>query len=527
MPRWMSKAHFFDLEKEWPTFLAHLRKGCDVPRVPYMAPDLPAHFVQRPSEFDALKNLLLTADRSQPVAITTALTGAGGFGKTTLAAALCHDEDIAENFDDGILWVTLGQTPDILRSMTTAYAALTGERPNFAGEEDAVFQLGQRLGERACLLVIDDVWDAAHLRPFLRGGKSCARLFTTRDAGIGSEANSVYVDEMREAEAVALLQEGTADLPAKQAQALAKRLGEWPLVLEIASAMIRERVQQGDSVSNAAERLAKIVEHKGVKALRDPKADSERRRTITGVLTISIELLDEVDRKRLAELSIFPEDVAIPLAAAASVWQLDEFDSEELAQRLARLSLLKLDLERAVLRLHDVMRSWLGERLAVPTDIHNRLVNSWPDWRKLPELPGEYAWRWLPWHLVQAGRKEDLEQTLWNPSWMYAKLRSTGVNALISDYDHLKPSPDAELLQAALRLSSNVLASHPEQFASQMTGRLLPHRAAPAIMRFVNESANMAPKCWLRPLHPARFTLPAPNSYARWKATPVGSVVWR
>ena len=84
----MSKAHFYDLEKEWPTFLAHLRKGCDAPRVPFMAPDLPAHFVQRPSEFGALKNLLLTAYPSQRVAITTALTGAGGFGKTTLAAAL-------------------------------------------------------------------------------------------------------------------------------------------------------------------------------------------------------------------------------------------------------------------------------------------------------------------------------------------------------------------------------------------------------------------------------------------------------
>ena len=40
LPRWMSKAHFFDLDKEWDTFIAHLRKGCDTPRVPFMAPDL-------------------------------------------------------------------------------------------------------------------------------------------------------------------------------------------------------------------------------------------------------------------------------------------------------------------------------------------------------------------------------------------------------------------------------------------------------------------------------------------------------
>src|ERR1700681_3077044 len=124
MPRWMSKAHFFDLDKEWPTFVAHLRKGCDTPRVPFMAPEIPPHFVERPSEYAALKNLLLSPDFRQPVAITTALSGAGGFGKTTLATALCHDPDIVENFDDGILWVTLGQTPDVLGSLLTAYAAL-------------------------------------------------------------------------------------------------------------------------------------------------------------------------------------------------------------------------------------------------------------------------------------------------------------------------------------------------------------------------------------------------------------------
>src|SRR5271169_4634599 len=41
MPHWMGKSHCFDLDKEWPTFLAHLRSPCQTPRVPFMAPDLP------------------------------------------------------------------------------------------------------------------------------------------------------------------------------------------------------------------------------------------------------------------------------------------------------------------------------------------------------------------------------------------------------------------------------------------------------------------------------------------------------
>ena len=237
LPRWMSKAHFFDLGKEWESFVAHLRKGCNTPRVPFMAPDLPPHFVERPREFGELKSLLL---RGEPVAITTALKGAGGFGKTTLAAALCHDDDVIENFDDGILWVTLGQHPNVISSAIELYAGLTDERPSFVSEEDAAVALAEKLGDRTCLLVIDDVWDAAHLKPFLRGGKQCARLFTTRNAGVAPPgAVRVDVDEMRAAESIALLQAGLPDLNAGKVREISERLGNWPLALEAGRATLQ------------------------------------------------------------------------------------------------------------------------------------------------------------------------------------------------------------------------------------------------------------------------------------------------
>jgi len=144
-------------------------------RVPFMAPDLPIGFVQRPKQFEALRGLLLEGERKDSVAITTALTGAGGFGKATLAAALCHDEDIIEAFDDGILWTTLGETPDLTGALAKLHAGLTGERPAFKDGEDAATSLAERLEGKNCLVVIHDVWDRAHLEPFLRGGPGCAR----------------------------------------------------------------------------------------------------------------------------------------------------------------------------------------------------------------------------------------------------------------------------------------------------------------------------------------------------------------
>jgi len=125
LPRWMSKAHFFDIDKEWESFAQHLRGPCSAPRAPFMAPDLPGTFVQRPAEFERLKGYLLGPERKEPVAITTALSGAGGFGKTTLAAALCQDDDVMQNFDDGILWVTLGQEPNVPGALLALYSALT------------------------------------------------------------------------------------------------------------------------------------------------------------------------------------------------------------------------------------------------------------------------------------------------------------------------------------------------------------------------------------------------------------------
>jgi hypothetical protein len=366
MPRWMSKAHFFDLKKEWPPFVAHLCSGCHATCAPFMAPALPAYFIKRPTEYEVLKNLLLSPDRAQPVTVTTALAGAGGFGKTTLAAALCHDEDILENFDDGMLWVSLGQTPALLGALLTAYAARTGDRPAFADAEVAAFQFGQKLEQRTCLLVNRRCLGCRAPAPVSSWRKSAARDFTTRNANIAAQAAAVNVDEMRRDEAMTILAKGVPGLEAGPAADLARRLGEWPLALELAAAMIRERARQGYSPAHAA----------------------GWHRIISGVLEVSLQLLDTADRKRLVELSVFPEGVAIPLAAAALVWERDDLDAEDLAQCLARLSFLKLDLQRGVLGMHNVMRNWLAGTLASPCDIHNRLVKGWPDFRRLAGIAG-------------------------------------------------------------------------------------------------------------------------------------------
>ena len=76
-------------------------------------------------------------------------------------------------------------------------------------------------------------------------------------------ARPVNVDEMREGESSALLSKGVPGLDAARARELSRRLGEWPIALELASAMMRQRIEQGDSAEKAAQRLLQILDKRG------------------------------------------------------------------------------------------------------------------------------------------------------------------------------------------------------------------------------------------------------------------------
>src|SRR6266568_3356436 len=208
LPRWMNKVHWYTLEHEWTKFVNDLNTRCQQIRVPFMVKDLPADFVERPKEFEQLISRLLDEKREEPVAITAALQGAGGYGKTTIAKALCHNERVQEAFDDGILWVTLGENPgNLVGKIEDLIYMLSREQHNFTGLDAATARFAELLADRDILLVIDDVWNATDLKPFLQGGKKrCARLITTRnDTVLPADAQRIPVDAMQSDEAVQLL----------------------------------------------------------------------------------------------------------------------------------------------------------------------------------------------------------------------------------------------------------------------------------------------------------------------------------
>lgn len=121
------------------------------PTSPFMAPDVPGDFVPRPNEFERLVGYLLDREGEEAVALTAALRGAGGYGKTTLAAAVCHDPRVRAAYPEGILWITLGEKPKNLAGLVEDLVyALVGQRPGFVDLNAAAASLAESLGERRC-----------------------------------------------------------------------------------------------------------------------------------------------------------------------------------------------------------------------------------------------------------------------------------------------------------------------------------------------------------------------------------------
>lgn len=498
-PTWMAKAHIYDLAHEWDNFVRFLRHPPQAPRRPAMAPDLPPETVPRPAALGELRAALIEQVRETPLAGTVALWGPPGCGKTVLATAICHDEAIVSAFDDGILWTTLGQSPDLLANLSKLCRALTGRRQTFLDEESAATELARLLEDRSCLVVIDDVWDAAHARPFRRGGAGCTFLVTTRNLQTADAARLVALDRMTDEEAVSVF----ADCPIDRAQddgefeRLRRRLGHWALLLALAAAALRRRLALHDTAAKALAFLHGALDEHGVTAF-DLRSTQDRALAFGHTIQVSLRLLAADDRAHHAELAIFPEDTDVGLDVVAALWGASRARAEALVTELAELALLRFDAGAATLRLHDMVRHYLAAQLGNAGPVHERLARALNGFRA-PH--SEYEWRWAGYHLRAAGLLGDLEERLLDPSWLERKVAATDVGALLRDFEGIE-AEDVRVVGEALRLSAGAIAEGPIQIRSQLRGRLLAARA-PRLKQLMQRLHEAHDAVWLCPLMPA------------------------
>ena len=484
LPRWMGHVYDLDLPLQFDALVQHLRLPSQQKRVPMMAPEPPADYVHRPAEFDPLKARLLDPN-GDAVAITAALRGAGGYGKTTLAKKLASDPDIQNAYLDGILWVELGEKPpNLLSVVNDLVTRLTGRPPQLETINAAAAALAEALGERRILLVVDDIWREQDLRPFLRGGPNTTRLVTTRiDSTAPANAFRQKVDALDGAEAVSLL---SAGLPAEevgpmrvQLAKVAGRLGEWPLVLKLVNGFLRHRtLRMRETLPNALRGAINRLEAKGFTAF-DPRDDGERTLAVSRTIGISMDMLDAASRERFTELAVFPEDVDVPIDVTAAYWsagsKIDAIDTEDLLGHLESLSLLlNVDMTQRTFRLHDTIRHFLREQAGATAleKLHRCVVNVLDAPTDNREVTSYRFTRMLE-HLAAAGEQDRINTLLLDPAWLSSKLAANSASAsLAEDYRVHGSTRMHRYVGRTLQLCAGILARDGRQLAPQIIGRL-------------------------------------------------------
>jgi NB-ARC domain len=273
----------------------------------------PEDFIHR-SEYEKVLEALCPKDgmpqASHSVGITTALRGAGGFGKTSLAQKICFDERIRRHYPDGILWTTMGDNLDpesrLSRILDLIRWWTDTEPPGFKDLQAAGAKFREILNKQRVLVVVDDVWSPADVIPFQGLENGSAVLITTRDSQtLPLHSVWIEVDAMASPEAISLLRSGLPDGSPNEFASLADRLGEWPLLLKLVNRQLRDLVDQGGlAISDALQEVKSALKAEGFSAFEQDNPES-RHAAASRTILVSVRRLSEKERDLYFQLAVF------------------------------------------------------------------------------------------------------------------------------------------------------------------------------------------------------------------------------
>ncbi|MCB9432947.1 MAG: ATP-binding protein [Ardenticatenaceae bacterium] len=314
-------------------------------------------------------------DADGHAAITVAVAGLGGTGKTQVALAYCYGH-LADY--DLIYWLPADE-PTTLGIALAEMAVRLGPAPRQTADYNALRRQvldWLQTTEKRWLLVFDnaDQIDPAALEPFLPKLGNGANLITTRNPNWGGLAQTVLLDLFTEAEAVAFL---LKQLPqtaqnAAEASQLADLLGYLPLALEHARAYV---AATGCSLADYAGYFA--TERQELWAEAAAPLDYQQR-TVTTTWELAFAQVQQVaGAAALLNLGCFLAAEPLPLSLLAAAMEMEAVP--EPLRGLAG-SKRKLDKAIAALRRYSLLTRD-GETVAL-----HRLVQLVARDRMPPEL---------------------------------------------------------------------------------------------------------------------------------------------
>jgi tetratricopeptide (TPR) repeat protein len=187
---------------------------------------------------ELLRDLRASLTSGQPAALTQAIKGLGGVGKTQLAVEYAYRH--AAEYQ--VVWWMRSEEAATLAADYTALAPALGLPGETIADQNIVREVVRRWLEQHqdWLLIFDNAEEPALLRPYLPQRAKGHILITSRNQSWGSLASPLSVHVFEPAEACQFLMERTGQADEAAAAALAEALGHLPLALEQARAYIEE-----------------------------------------------------------------------------------------------------------------------------------------------------------------------------------------------------------------------------------------------------------------------------------------------
>ncbi len=320
---------------------------------PGSAPPLPSLIIGRDEALRELKTRIGVYSKEPigtQIQVLTAIRGWAGVGKTTIAAALAYDAEIAKAFPDGVLWVSLGTSPNLFSELAAWGRALgTDDLLRAHTLEEASAQLSALLRHKRMLLIIDDVWEPEHAAPFKVGGRGSATLITTRSTNVAQAiaptSDSIYklpvLTDNDALELLRVLARSVVERYPDQSLELVRELEGLPLALQVAGHLLNVEAGYGLGVVELLAELrdgAKLLESQAPVS-RIGIADATNT-TIAALLQKSTDRLDALTRDCFAYLGAFaPKPATFDLQAMQAVCQVE--DPQPIARALVDRGLLE------------------------------------------------------------------------------------------------------------------------------------------------------------------------------------------
>jgi len=474
----------------------------------YHVPLLPNQWVENPTLFKEIKNRLLaeTSEKQRPPLVIHA---ASGQGKSLLGASLTQDDEIKKSFPDGIFWVCLGHEPDLLNHQVTLLHLIDESTSNVFEIEEGSQRLQELCATRACLIILDDVWDAQDALAFNVEGEHCQLLITTCDHKLVEilqyfikTTKGYALPSLNEVQAIDFFVKlaGNVDTTIPSFAPLIQYCEYSPLTLKLVANL---------AATQSPDNWGELLEQ-----LQDEEIEVSKKypRSLQLALQLNVEALGEPADYYLA-LAVFGDYLHIPQAVVLMLWDylyhLRKEEGINFIQELAEKGLLQIDehASQKHLRLHSFQHRYVQAEADLEK-LHNHLLAAYRrqcgqhGWITGPN--DGYFFEYLCMHLHHARRHSELKLLLLDFDWINNKLLATNAHALLSDYEWSEDK-DIEIMKKTLYEAAPVLHTNKPELANQLLDRLWGNKTLKEnkdIQALLNQAKETSPNWRWQPHFP-------------------------